>query len=145
MLPIHQIVEPGLEIFRPEIPVVDVIGMLPDVAAEQGPAAMRQRVLAVRSLGDRKLAVLQREPAPARAELGLARLDEVGTELVESAKILVDHGLQLAWQLLAAAALLHPGPEMIVVEVLAGVVEDGLVLAVARLDDFLEAHPLEAS
>jgi hypothetical protein len=33
---------------------------------------------------------------------------------------------------------------MVVVEVLAGIVENGLVLAVARLDDLLEAHALEA-
>ena len=46
--------------------------------------------------------------------------------------------------LLAAAVLLHPRPEIVVVEVLAGVVEHALVLAVARLDDLLEAHALEA-
>src|ERR1700736_4776065 len=65
VVPIDQIVEPGLEIFRPQVAIVDVIGVLPHVAAEQRPAAMNKWVLAVRCLGDFELAVLQREPAPA--------------------------------------------------------------------------------
>src|SRR5262245_26858008 len=65
MLPIDQIVEPCLEIFRPEISIVDVISVLPDVAAKQRPAAVNERVLAVRGLGDLELAVLRCKPAPA--------------------------------------------------------------------------------
>jgi hypothetical protein len=49
-----------------------------------------------------------------------------------------------ARQLVAAAALLHPLPEMDVVVVLAGVVEEALVLAVALLDDLLERLAFEA-
>src|SRR6476469_8164815 len=87
VVPVDQIVEPGFEILWPQIAIVDVIRMLPDVAAKQRPAAVNQRVLAVRSLGDLELAFLEREPAPARAELGLACFDEGFAELVEAAKV----------------------------------------------------------
>src|SRR6476620_1389827 len=65
VIPVDQIVEPGLEVFWPEIAIVDVIRVLPHVAAKQRPAAMNKRVLAVWRLGDFELAVLEREPAPA--------------------------------------------------------------------------------
>src|SRR6476646_8742740 len=65
VIPVDQIFEPGLEVFWPEIAIVDVIRVLPHVAAKQRPAAMNKRVLAVWRLGDFELAVLEREPAPA--------------------------------------------------------------------------------
>ena len=64
--------------------------MLPHVDAEDRLGAVDQRVLAVGGLQDRELAVLDREPGPARAELADTRLDEVRLELVEAAEILVD-------------------------------------------------------
>src|SRR5262245_11297288 len=126
-------VEPGVEIFRPLVAIVYVVGVLPHIAAKKRPAAVHERILAVRSLGDFELAVLDRQPAPARAELGLARFDEIGAELVVTAEVAVDEREHRARHLLAAAALLHPRPEMDVVEVLGGVVEDAGVLAEARL------------
>src|SRR5688572_10655473 len=65
MLPVDETVEKGLEIFLPRIAVVDVIGMLPHVAAEHRLASMHQRVLTIGCLGDGELAVLHRDPAPA--------------------------------------------------------------------------------
>ena len=59
--------------------------------------------------------------------------DEIGAHLVVAAEVLVDQLLQLARQLLAAAALLHPLPEVDVVVVLADVVDDRRVLVGERL------------
>src|SRR6266852_2942074 len=70
VVPVHQVVEESLEVVGPPVAVVDVVRMLPDVAAEDRLGAMHQRVLAVRRLGDDDLAVLDGEPAPAGAELG---------------------------------------------------------------------------
>ncbi|MNU08281.1 hypothetical protein D3C72_2542460 [compost metagenome] len=61
--------------------------MFPHVDAEDGGCAVNQRVFAVRGLGDGELAVLDREPGPAGAELGGAGGDEVGLELVVAAEI----------------------------------------------------------
>src|SRR5262245_19654804 len=105
---------------------------------------MHERVLAVRRLADFELAVLDRQPAPARSELRLARFDEIVAELVVTAEVAVDERKHRARYLLAAAALLHPRPEMDVVEILGGVVEHAGVLAEARLDDLLEPLTLEA-
>ncbi len=76
--------------------------------------------------------------------MGFAGLNEVVAEFVKAAKIAIDQGQQRARHLLAAAALLHPRPELDVIEVLAGVVEDARVLPVARLDDLLQALAFEA-
>ena len=64
--------------------------MLPHVDAEDRGRAMNERVFAVRGLLDDELAVLDREPGPAGAELADARRDEVFLELVVAAEILVD-------------------------------------------------------
>ena len=68
----------------------------------------------------------QAQPEPNWVTPGL---NEIGAELVVAAEIGVDRLLQLARQLLAAAALLHPLPEMDVVVVLAGIVEEAGILA----------------
>src|SRR5690606_23021673 len=101
------------------------------IDAEDRRAAVDERVLAVRRLGDRQLAVADRKPRPARAELRHARLYEVGAELVIAAEVAVDRLGKCARHLLAAAVLLHPLPEMDVVVVLRGVVEEAGVLGVA--------------
>ena len=87
---------------------------------------------------------LHRDPAPAGAELGGAGSREIRLHLFDAAEILVDRGLQLAGNLVAAAARLHPFPEMHVVVVLAGIVEQAGILAEGALDDLLERFALEA-
>src|SRR5579862_5838512 len=109
--------------------------MLPHVAAEDGSAAVHQRVLAVWRLRDGELAVLDREPAPAGAELGDAGLDEIFLEFRDRADVGCDLLFELAGDLVAAAALLHPLPEMNVVVVLGGIVEQPGVLAEGAFDD----------
>ena len=65
VIPVDQIVEPGLEVFWPEIAVVDVISVLPHVAAKQRPAALNQGVLAGGRIGDFGLAARERDASPA--------------------------------------------------------------------------------
>src|ERR1039458_2726546 len=125
IFPIDQVVDERLQIVRAAVAIVDVIGMLPDVTAEDRRAAMDQRAFAVGCLGDFQLAVLHRQPAPARTELADAGGGEIGLELLEAAEVLVDLLLQTAGQFAAAAIGLHPVPEMHVVVVLSGIVEDG--------------------
>src|SRR6185503_6960586 len=138
MLPVHQVIKKSLEIVGPTIAIVDVIGVLPHIAAENGGAAMYQRVLAVRRFHDGKLAVFHRDPAPAGAELSDAGLREVRLHFFDAAEIAVDLGLELSWDFVAAAVRLHPHPEMDVVVVLAGIVEEAGILAEGTLDDLLE-------
>src|ERR1700730_18103466 len=69
ILPVHQMIDKCLQIIRAAIAIIDVIGVLPDVDAEDRRGAMHQRVFAIGGLGDFKLAVLHRQPSPARTEL----------------------------------------------------------------------------
>src|SRR3954469_12975239 len=142
VLPVDEIFEERLEVVRAAVAVVDVIGVLPDVAAEDRLGAVHQRVLAVRRLHDRELAVLDGDPAPARSELRRARLDEVLLHLVDAAEVLGDLLLEGSGDR-SAALRLHPLPEMDVVVVLAGVVEERLVLAERALHHLLDALALE--
>src|ERR1700681_5087963 len=69
IFPVDEIIDERLQIIRAAVAIIDVVGMLPDVDAEDRGRAMHQRVFAVRRLGDFELAVLHRQPSPARAEL----------------------------------------------------------------------------
>src|SRR5579884_2312483 len=143
VLPVYQMVDEGLQVVRPAVAVIDVVGMFPHVAAENGRCAVHQRILAVGRLGDGELAVLDSDPAPARAELGHAGLHEILLHLGEAAKIAVDPGLELAGDLVAAAVRLHPFPEMDVVVMLTGIVEEARILPERALDHLLERLALE--
>src|SRR5208337_958476 len=102
------------------------------------------RVLGIRRFHDFELAVLHREPSPARAELRLGSLDEFVAELIVAAKIAVDLSLHRGRKLCPAAIPLHPLPKLGMVVVLAGIVEQRGVLAEAFLDDLFEALALQA-
>src|SRR5690606_8972772 len=95
-------------------------------------------ILAIRGLGDFQLAILERKPGPARAELRRAGIEEILTELVKAPQVGLDRRLERRGKGPAAAIRLHPLPEMDVVVMLAGIVEEPLVLAIALLDDLLE-------
>src|SRR5689334_12063280 len=77
VLPVDEIFPERLQIIRPAVAIVDVIGVLPHVAAEDRGGTLHQWALAVWRLVDHELAVLYGNPAPARAELGHPRLDKV--------------------------------------------------------------------
>jgi hypothetical protein len=68
------------------------------------------------------------DPAPAGAELGDTRLDEVGAHLVIAAEVRIDRGLQAPRNLLAAAIGLHPAPEVDVIVMLAHIVDERRIL-----------------
>src|SRR3954471_2231576 len=138
VFPVHEVLDKRLQIVGTAVAIVDVVGVLPDVAAEDRGGAVHQRILAVRGLSDLELAVLDLEPAPAGAELADAGRLEVRLELVEADEVVVYLLLELSRQLGAAAIWLHPAPEADVVVVLAGVVEHGRVLSERALDDLLK-------
>src|ERR1700760_1401568 len=98
MFPVDEMINERLQVIRTAVAIVDVVGMLPDVAAEDRRRAMHQRVLAVRGLGDGELAALDLEPAPAGAELADAGGGEIGLELLEATEVLVDLLFQTARQ-----------------------------------------------
>src|SRR5437016_4675557 len=90
IVPVHEMIDERLQIIRTAVAVVDVVGVLPDVAAEDRGGAIDQRALAVRGLGDFELAVLDLQPAPAGAELADAGSGKVGLEFLETAEVLGD-------------------------------------------------------
>jgi hypothetical protein len=90
VFPVHEMVDESLQIIRTAIAVVDVIRMLPHVDAEDRRRAVHQRAFTVRGLRDFELAILDRQPSPARTELTGASGGEVGLELLKTAEILVD-------------------------------------------------------
>src|SRR5208283_5209597 len=140
VFPIDQVVDEGLEVVGTAVAVVYVVGVLPDVDAEDRLAAMDERALPVLGLGGFDLAVLQGEPRPARAELGHARLDQVFLGLVDRAERVLERLLDLAGDR-SAAVRLHPPPEVQVVEVLSGVIEHRGVLAERAFDNLLSDLP----
>src|SRR5262249_51303312 len=101
VLPVHQMIEERLEVVWPAVAVVDVIRVLPNIAAENGRAAVDQRILTVGGLHHGDLGVLDGEPAPARPELGYPRLDEVLLHLGDRAEVGDDLLLQIARDLVA--------------------------------------------
>src|SRR5579859_4101652 len=56
MFPVDEMLEERLQVIRTAVAVIDVIGVLPDVAAEERGRTMHQRVFAVGRLGDFELA-----------------------------------------------------------------------------------------
>src|SRR3954468_22661680 len=64
VVPVHQMIDERLEVVGPAVAVVDVVGMLPDIDAENRRGAVHQRIFAVRGLGDFEFAILDGEPGP---------------------------------------------------------------------------------
>ena len=87
-------VPPGGEVVRATVVVLEVVGVLPDVVAEDGVEALQMRVVLVGSGDDLQLAALPDEPAPAGAELlgggFIELLGEVGKGTEVSVDLLLD-------------------------------------------------------
>src|SRR5215472_4063466 len=80
-------VPPGGEIFRTTVVVFQVVGVLPDVVAEDGIQSLRNGIVLIWRRHDLHFAVrLARKPYPSRAELLRASIVEFGFEIVEVAK-----------------------------------------------------------
>ena len=129
-----------LDIFRPRVAVVDVVGVLPDVAREQrtvgagdwrgGVAGTDQAEASVRAL---------HQPGPARTERSDGGLAEIFLELREAAEALLDRIGQLARRF-AAALRREAVPVERVIPDLRGVVEHA---ALRFLDDRHEVEIFE--
>jgi len=65
VVPIDQVIQERLQVVRTAVAIIDVVGMFPYVAAENGLGAVDQRVLPVRRLHNDDLSILDRKPAPA--------------------------------------------------------------------------------
>src|ERR1700693_1671246 len=87
IFPVHQMIDERLQIIRTAVAVIDVIGMLPDIDAEDRCRAMHQRAFAVGRLGYFELAVLHRQPGPARTELAAAGGGEIGLEFLKPPEV----------------------------------------------------------
>ena len=67
IVPVHKAVDERLKVFLARVAVIDVIGMLPHIDAQNRRLAVRHRVFAVRGFRDFQLAgfIVLREPGPA--------------------------------------------------------------------------------
>src|SRR5271155_3576216 len=116
-------VPPGGEVVGPAVLILQVIGVLPHVVAEDRVFALHQRAVLIGSGGDSELAAIPKDPAPAGAELLRRGVVELLLEGFEVAEVLANLRGNLAGGL-AATALLHDVPEHGVVDVAAAVVAD---------------------
>src|SRR5688572_25762290 len=71
-LPVEQLAEQRLEVSRPLVLVVEVVGVLPQVDRQQRPFVADRQRIAVVGLLDRELVARRREPDPARGKMPFA-------------------------------------------------------------------------
>src|SRR5271170_3802822 len=114
-------VPPGGEIVGALVLVLEVVGVLPDVVAEDGVVTLRDGAILVRRGDDFQLAALEDQPAPAGAELLRGGFVEELLEVFKGAEVGLDLSSDLAGGF-AATARLHDLPEHGVVDVAAAVV-----------------------
>src|SRR5205807_2019763 len=117
--------------------VLEVVGVLPDVDAEQRGLALADRVVLIGSGGNGQAGAVVDEPGPARAELVDAGVLELGLEVVKGPEGGLDGRGQVTVGL-AAAVGGHPLPEQRMVVVAAAVVAHGLLLVLWELVEALE-------
>ena len=131
----------GLELVGAAVLPVKIVGVLPNIEGQQGSEVPRDWVVGPRLLGDDQTAIRSGgEPDPAGAE----KADALGDELVLEGI----HAAPLAYDLLSERPCGRGGFRrrtelreiQVVVEDLAGVVEDG---ALAAADDLLQRLRLE--
>src|SRR4051812_32904023 len=117
-------VPPRVDVVRALVLVLEVVGVLPDVDAQQRHQAVAQGRVLVRGARDLHARAVVHEPGPAAAEAVHAGLLELVLEAVEVAAGLLDRRRQVALRL-AAAVGAHDLPEEGVVGVPAAVVTHG--------------------
>src|SRR5690348_12202251 len=115
---------PGVHVVVAAVLVLQVVGVLPDVDAQQWPAALRQGRILVGRAGDDQLAVGGDQPRPAAAEPLHGVVLELGLERVEAAEVALDGVAERAGRLVAGVRA-HDLPEERVVVVAAAVVAHG--------------------
>ena len=118
-------IPPRRQIFGAAIVVFQVVGMLPDIVAENGEQTLGKRVVLIRGGDDLHFAALfSGEPNPAAAELFDAGIVEFGLKVFEVAEGFGDRIGDGAGGI-AAAFGLHDLPEHGVVDVASAIVADG--------------------
>src|SRR5690606_39998731 len=123
LIPVYHI-PPGRDIVSPEVLVLQIIGVLPNVDAENRRLPLRKRRVLVSRGRDGKVAVLiNDQPAPAAPEMTGCLAAELLLELIERAERLVD-GLGERAARLPTPVRAHDGPEQRVIRVAATVVAD---------------------
>src|ERR1700678_1732411 len=89
-VPVHH-VPPGRQVFGAAVVVLEVVGMLPDVIAENGEQALRDWAVLVGRANDLHFAAwLASQPNPSAAELFDAGFVELGLEILEVAESFLD-------------------------------------------------------
>src|SRR5437764_5784622 len=113
-IPVHEMVEKGLDEIGPPVLVIEIVGVLPDIAGQEGRLPERDRVDPVQGVRDLEFTLVGDEPGPAAAELIDRGLLELLLELVHVAEIALEGLREVAcWR--AAAIRLQAVPEEIVV------------------------------
>src|SRR5205807_8226195 len=107
-------VPPRVDVIGPAVVVLQVVGVLPDVDAEQRRLAVADRVVLVGAGDHRQTRAVVDEPGPAGAELVDAGVIELALEVIEGPERGVDRVAQRAVGL-APAVRGHPLPEQRVV------------------------------
>src|SRR5690606_11906752 len=100
-LPVHEMVEKDIQIVRPSVLIIEIVGVLPHIGGEQRCVlGIGNGGLGIGCAVDRKLSVCAtHKPAIAGAELTSRLLLEYFPELVIAAEILVDLPGKLALRL----------------------------------------------
>src|SRR5437879_12840499 len=80
-------VEKGLDEIGPPVLVIEIVGVLPDIAGQEGRLPERDRVDAIQGVGDLELAFVRDKPSPAAAGLLGGRRLEVLLTFVKRAHI----------------------------------------------------------
>ena len=144
IVPIHEIVDKGLEIIGPAIPVIDVIGVLPDVDRQNRRCPLEQRIFGISSLRDGNLAILDHKPSPAGTELCRAGLDQLLLDLFDRSKGRDERFFESAGNF-AAAIRLDRFPIFRMAIMLRCIIEQRHIFAVGFLDDFFQGLAFETA
>src|SRR5262245_40447630 len=86
VFPIYQMIEKRLDVIRPPVAVVDIVRVLPNIAAQNRFGTVHQWVLAIRRFSHSNLAVLDGQPSPSGSELSDASGNELLLHLVVRTK-----------------------------------------------------------
>src|SRR3990170_8268595 len=117
-------VPPRLDVLGASVLILQVIGVLPDVDAEERLAAIQDGIVLVRGRFDGELAATDQQPRPPGPESRCRGLGECFFEIPEAAERIFD-GVGQIPRRLPAAALFHDLPEHGMIQMAAAVVAHG--------------------
>src|SRR6266851_297825 len=145
LVPVHDVPE-GVDVLRPPVLVLEVVGVLPDVEAEDRRVATDERRVLVREAVDDQALADGHQPRPAAAEVVHSDGVKLALELLEGAEGVLDR-LADGPARLAAAFAAQDGPPQRVIGVAATVVADRAPVVLGNLAEVahqvLDRHVLE--